>query len=168
MPKGRLLLLQPHGNQKSHKTMLRRPHPRPDPPARHNANAILATPPEDQQEIIHTGPNSPDTQPVIRGCGWFAAVTTCPESSAQKTRTYFTKAVIKYQVSCLELPDPFNCGIKWQKVDDLRYTLKCPTTATSFEVHIWADPALLNATILVGSAHKDTSGEERFLECDPQ
>ena len=106
-----------------------------------------------QRSEIHVLPSTPEFTHIIRNCGWFVAfgASALPPSSSP-SNTFFTLAHINNSVGCVQLPYPFDCGVAWQKVDEFRQELLCPTTRQIFGVQVWADPVLLGAQVLVGEA----------------
>jgi hypothetical protein len=67
------------------------------------------------------------------------------------------------QPLCLQLNEPFECGVQWVKVEELRYVLRCEVSERSYEVQVWADPAFLGARVLVGKVIEDEKTGEGFL-----
>jgi hypothetical protein len=67
------------------------------------------------------------------------------------------------QPLCLQLNEPFECGLQWVKIEELRYVLKCEVSGRSYEVQVWADPAFLGARVLVGKVIEDEKTGEGFL-----
>jgi hypothetical protein len=119
---------------------------------------------------IYSTPDLTHLQAAARGCGWFVAITksTSPNDSVYywedlDSPTYVTKAIVNGEIRCLELEDPFDCGVEWVKVEALRYRLLCPIATRRFDVQVWADPALIGATILMCLAVEDEVTGERFL-----
>ncbi|KAE9376036.1 hypothetical protein N431DRAFT_464094 [Stipitochalara longipes BDJ] len=122
-------------------------------------------PASQRSEIYVLPPSSARTsefQHIIRSCGWFVVVYAFNTPSLSST-TYFTKAMIGNAPSCLQLTEPWDCGVAWQKVEKLHHLLQCSTTGRMFEAEVWAGPALLNAEMLVGEAVQDEATGETFL-----
>lgn len=109
------------------------------------------------------------SHPVVRGCGWFAAVSSSSlnstvDKSGEQITTYFTKAVMANKVSNLQIPSPFEfaSGIAWVNVEKMKHVFRCEITGRVWEVQLWADPALLGSQVIVGSEVSDGRGG-RFL-----
>jgi hypothetical protein len=96
-------------------------------------------------------------QSLSSGCGYFISIT------SQGITNYITYAMHHGQPLCLQLNEPFECGVQWVKVEELRYVLRCEVSERSYEVQVWADPAFLGARVLVGKVIEDEKTGEGFL-----
>lgn len=96
-------------------------------------------------------------QNLSSGCGYFISIT------SSGIANYVTYAMHDGQPLCLQLNEPFECGVQWVQVEELRYVLRCEVSERSYEMQVWADPAFLGARVLVGEGIDDEKAGERFL-----
>jgi len=110
-------------------------------------------------ERIYTIPGTSQSvdQNLSSGCGYFISIT------SSGITNYITYAMHDGQPLCLQLNEPFECGVQWVKVEELRYVLRCEVSRRSYEVQVWADPAFLGARVMVGEGIMDEKTGERFL-----
>lgn len=80
---------------------------------------------------------------------------------------YFSLSFVNGSVEVVNLDSPFEgTGVQWRKVDNMRYLWECRDTGKVTEAQVWADPALLDATVLKGNRVTSSETEQEYFMVD--